>query len=83
LIKDAIKLVKPFFFNNVLRERLDQEASRLFEAFKAEASTNEVLNFYIYNLWYPEARNSPIVQRMQNFVEERDKEKYLEGLFPH
>jgi hypothetical protein len=83
LIKDAIKLVKPFFFNNVLRERLDQEASRVFEAFKAEASTNAVLNFYIYNLWYPEARNSPIVHRMQNFVEERDKEKYLEGLFPH
>lgn len=23
LVKDAIKLVKPFFFNNVLRERLD------------------------------------------------------------
>ena len=60
LIKDAIKLVKPFFFNNVLRERLDQEAARIFEAFKAEASTNDVLNFYIFNLWYPEARNSPI-----------------------
>jgi hypothetical protein len=52
--------VKPFFFNNVLRERLDQEAARIFEAFKAEASTNDVLNFYIFNLWYPEARNSPI-----------------------
>ena len=67
----------------MLRERVDQEAGRVFEAFKAEASTNDVLNFYIFNLWYPEARNSSITQRMQEFVEDRDKEKYFEALFPH
>ncbi len=83
MVKDAINLVKPFFFNNVLRERLDQESARVFEAFKAEASTNDVLHFYIFNLWYPEARSSTATQRVLNFVEERDRERYFEAVFPH
>jgi hypothetical protein len=42
-----------------------------------------VLHFYTFNLWYPEARTSAIVDRMVNFVEDRDRERYFEAIFPH
>jgi hypothetical protein len=82
LIKDAIKLVKPFFFINVLKERLEQESAKVFQAFKAEGTTNDVLHYYLFNLWYPEARHHSVTQRMLHFNENRDREMYFESVFP-
>ena len=82
LIKDAINIAKPFFFNNVIGERLEEEARKVFDAFKSESTGDDVLHYYIFSLWYPEARQMNTFRRMQSFHEERDKLGYLESLFP-
>jgi transposase len=82
LIKDAINIAKPFFFTNVINERLDQEARKVFDAFKAESTGDHVLQYYVFNMWYPEARQLSTFQKMMNYNEDRDKLGYLESLFP-
>jgi hypothetical protein len=82
LIKDAINIAKPFFFKNVINERLDIEARKVFDAFKAESTGDDILHYYIFSLWYPEARNLNTFKRLTSFNEDRDKLGYLESLFP-
>ena len=60
LIKDAIELTKPYFFNNVLAPRLTAEARRVLDGFKAEGTSTEVLHFYFMNIYYPDVRSAPI-----------------------
>lgn len=66
----------------MINERLDIEARKVFDAFKSESTGDEVLHYYIFNLWHPEARSLSTVQRMTTFNENRDKLGYLESLFP-
>jgi hypothetical protein len=73
LIKDAIRIAKPYFFENVIGQRLDQEARKVFDAFKTETTANEVLNYYIFNLHNPEARHGQLTQRLLSFHEDRDR----------
>ena len=82
LIKDAIELTKPYFFNSVLAPRLTAEARRVLDGFKAEGTGTEVLHFYFMNTYYPDVRTAHITQRMLKFNENRDKLRYLEELFP-
>jgi hypothetical protein len=49
LVKDAIRIAKPYYFLNVLGPRLEQEAKKVFDSFKAEATSNDVLHYYIFN----------------------------------
>ena len=56
VIKDTIKIAKPYFLLNVIKQKLDVEARRVFDGFKAEATANEVLLFYLFNHNYPEFR---------------------------
>jgi hypothetical protein len=60
LIKDAIELTKPYFFNNVLAPRLTAEARRVLDGFKAEGTSTEVLHFYFMNIYHPDVRSAPI-----------------------
>jgi hypothetical protein len=69
LIKDAIRLAKPYFFVNVLAPRLSQEARKVFDAFKAETTSDEVLHYYLFNQQHPEMRSAAITQRILNFNE--------------
>jgi len=82
LIKDAIELTKPYFFNTVLAPRLTAEARRVLDGFKAEGTATEVLHFYFMNTYFPDVRTAAISQRMLKFNENRDKLQYLEELFP-
>jgi hypothetical protein len=60
LIKDAIELIKPYFLRNILSPRLEAEARKVFDGFKAEATANEVLHFYTLNVQNPEIRTSKV-----------------------
>jgi hypothetical protein len=82
LIKDAINIAKPFFFNNVITERLEEESRKVFDAFKAESTSNSVLEYYTFSQWYPEVRSLNTFNRLNNFNMDRDKLGYLESLFP-
>jgi len=82
LIKDAIRIAKPYFFANILQPRLEQESRKVFDAFKAEATANDVLHYYMMNTRYPEMRTLPFFERLQNYQEERDKVQYLEAMHP-
>lgn len=82
LIKDAIRIAKPYFFSNVLAPRLEEESRKVFDGFKAEATANDVLHYYMLNLHHPEVRNAAITQRLMTFHEDRDRSRYLDALFP-
>lgn len=82
LIKDAIRVAKPYFFRNVLANRLQEESRKVFDGFAAETTSIDVLHFYMMNLNYPGLRETSIMQRMLTFNEERDRQRYLEELFP-
>lgn len=82
VIKDAIKLAKPYFLLNVIKQKLDVEARRVFDGFKAEATANDVLLFYLFNHNYPEFRTKGIAQKLLNYNEKRDKQAYQDALFP-
>jgi len=82
LIKDAIQIAKPYFFLNTLRNRLEDEARRVFDAFKAEGTANDVLLFYMMNKEYPDVRKSAFANRFHTYSEARDRQMYLDSLFP-
>lgn len=82
LVKDAIRIVKPYFFANTLGPRLEQEARKVFDGFKAENTANDVLMYYMMNQQHPEFRHAHATQRLQSFNEDRDRTAYLEALFP-
>ncbi len=80
LLKDAFLVSKPFFFTNVVGERL-QEASRvLMDAFKAESTSNLLLEYYVFTAWHPEAKG--LMQRIADFSEGRERLKVLEAVMP-
>jgi hypothetical protein len=49
LIKEAIRVVKPFYFY-ILNDALERESSKVLHAFKAETTGSEVLFYYMFNL---------------------------------
>lgn len=82
IVKDAIRLAKPYFFETVVRGLLEREAVRVFDSFKAEATSNEVMLYYMFNHEYPHARLSPIMRKLTTFNEERDRDQYISAIFP-
>ena len=85
-MKDAIRVAKPYFFLNVVQPRLDTEARKVFDAFKAEATGNAVLHYYFMHRDYPDlmvkdASKNPL-WLMSRFSEQREKAKFFESIFP-
>jgi hypothetical protein len=64
LIKEAIRIAKPFFFSTI-RTRMEVEGRKVFDGFKAEATGNDVLFYYLFNVHHPELRTSALVHKMQ------------------
>jgi hypothetical protein len=81
LIKDAIKIAKPYFFGQ-LRTRLDEEARRVFDGFYTEGTCDDVLFYYLMNTNHPELQTNPLTQKMINFNENSDRDKYWDALSP-
>ena len=54
LIKDAVRLAKPYFMLNILPARLQEESRKVFDAFKAEKTSNSVLEYYMLHVRHPE-----------------------------
>ena len=63
LIKEAIHMVKPYFFP-MISDYLTNESSKVMKAFKADITAKDVLFFYMFNENCPEFRKSPIVDRI-------------------
>jgi hypothetical protein len=85
LVKDAIKLAKPYFFLNIVGPRIEAEARKVFDAFRAESTGNEVLHYYFMFRDYPEllrAEPTNPLYLLKNFSEDREREKYLDIAFP-
>jgi hypothetical protein len=62
--------------------RLQEESRKVFDGFAAESTQADVLHYYLMNTNYPGFRETSIMQRMQTFSEERDRQRYIEEIFP-
>jgi hypothetical protein len=82
LLKDAILMAKPFFFRNILQDKIAAATRTLMDAFKAESTSNLLLEYYLFNAWYPEARHSHVVQKISNFSEQGERLKITEAILP-
>lgn len=82
LLKDAIDLSKPFFFANQLSSRLAAASRTLMDAFKAESTSNLLLEYYLFNAWNPEARHSAVVRKIAQYSEERERVNIAEAVMP-
>ena len=74
-------MTKPYFFVN-MKTRLDEEARKVFDAFKIENTHKTVLFYYLMNTQNPEFRNSRINHRVKYFNEDRDRQAYMDQITP-
>jgi hypothetical protein len=76
VIKEAFEIVKPYYFSMIQR-RVAEETRKVHDAFKIESTQHAVLFYYLFNTQHAEIRTAPIIQRLQTFNENRDKDQYL------
>lgn len=62
--------------------KIEEESRKVFDCFKAEATSNDVLSFYLFNTQYPNFRESLLVKRATSFHEERERQKYMDSIIP-
>lgn len=81
-IRQAIELVKPFFFG-VCSERIELEANKLLQAFSTQESGAIALEQYLFHRAHPgKLQGHRVFQDLVNYHEDRDRLQYLEKAAP-
>ena len=81
-IRQAIELVKPFFFS-VCSERIELEATKLLEAFSAQDSGALALEQYLFHRAHPgKLQGHRAYQDLVNHHVDRDRLQYLDQANP-
>ena len=81
-LKEAITIVKPFFFA-VFEERLQREAGLVLASFGTSENSSMVLEHYLYNELHPgRLQESEALQKLEHYHGERDRVAYLERSDP-
>lgn len=60
------------FFNDI-KTKLDEEGARIANAVKMSDISTFLLFFYMMNLRHPYMKDSPIMERIHSFNEDRDR----------
>ena len=82
MIKEAIRIAKPFFFNGLMWQKLNREGQKVLDGFVVDLTGKDALFGYMFNMNYPKLRENPFFKRMISFNEERDRNAYLDAIFP-
>lgn len=81
-IRQAIELVKPFFFG-ICSERIELEATKLLRAFSAQECGAPALEQYLFHRAHPgKIQGHQTYQDLLNYHEDTDRLRYLEKTAP-
>jgi len=59
---------------------MEEEATKIFNAFKIEVTSEDTLHYYMFFLQNPEAKTSKVFKRITEYNEERDRSNYLAAM---
>ena len=73
--------MKPFFFK-LIHERLENESSRLLEAWRYNENNSSILEHYLLHRAFPDLKNNHIIQKLENHHEVTENLKFMDGVKP-